>query len=60
MNPHCLALSIVAGSLANYFMGKRTAEMKPADILRQLKLMIHNQNIIDARTLRFFFHYLLA
>jgi ABC-type antimicrobial peptide transport system permease subunit len=31
-----LAISIVAGVLACYFMGKRTARMKPADILRKL------------------------
>jgi ABC-type antimicrobial peptide transport system permease subunit len=31
-----LALSLVAGGLASFVMGKRTARMKPADILRQL------------------------
>jgi putative ABC transport system permease protein len=31
-----LATSIVAGVLASYFMGKRTARMKSADILRRL------------------------
>jgi len=31
-----LAVSLIAGSLASYFMGKRTASMKPAEILRQL------------------------
>ncbi len=31
-----LALSLVAGGLASYVMGKRTARMKPAEILRQL------------------------
>jgi putative ABC transport system permease protein len=31
-----LALSLVAGAMASYFMGKRTARMKPAEILRQL------------------------
>jgi len=31
-----LGLSLVAGVLASYFMGKRTARMKPADILRRL------------------------
>jgi putative ABC transport system permease protein len=31
-----LALSLAAGSMASYFMGKRTARMKPAEILRQL------------------------
>ena len=31
-----LALSLVAGGLASYVMGKRTARMKPLDILRQL------------------------
>ena len=31
-----LAVSLIAGSLASYFMGKRTARMKPAEILRQL------------------------
>jgi putative ABC transport system permease protein len=31
-----LALSLVAGGMASYFMGKRTARMKPAEILRQL------------------------
>ena len=30
-----LALSLVAGGMASYFMGKRTARMKPAEILRQ-------------------------
>jgi putative ABC transport system permease protein len=31
-----LAVSLIAGSLASYFMGKRTGRMKPAEILRQL------------------------
>jgi putative ABC transport system permease protein len=31
-----LALSLLAGALASYFMGRRTARMKPADILRKL------------------------
>lgn len=31
-----LALSILAGALATYFMGRRTARMKPVDILRKL------------------------
>ena len=31
-----LALSLVAGAMASYLMGKRTARMKPAEILRQL------------------------
>ena len=31
-----LALSLAAGAMATYFMGKRTARMKPAEILRQL------------------------
>jgi len=31
-----LALSLVAGGMASYFMGKRTARMKPAEILRQI------------------------
>jgi len=31
-----LALSLAAGSMASYFMGKRTSRMKPADILRKL------------------------
>jgi putative ABC transport system permease protein len=31
-----LALSLVAGGMASYFMGKRTARMKPVDILRRL------------------------
>jgi putative ABC transport system permease protein len=31
-----LALSLASGSMASYFMGKRTARMKPAEILRQL------------------------
>ena len=31
-----LALSVVAGGLASYFMGRRTARMKPVDILRRL------------------------
>ncbi len=29
-------LSVVTGSLASYFMGRRTARMKPSDILRKL------------------------
>jgi ABC-type antimicrobial peptide transport system permease subunit len=31
-----LALSVIAGAMASYAMGRRTARMKPADILRQL------------------------
>jgi ABC-type antimicrobial peptide transport system permease subunit len=31
-----LALSLFAGSLASYFMGRRTSRMKPVDILRKL------------------------
>jgi len=31
-----LVLSLVAGGMASYVMGKRTARMKPAEILRQL------------------------
>jgi putative ABC transport system permease protein len=31
-----LALSLTAGGLASYVMGRRTARMKPVDILRQL------------------------
>lgn len=31
-----LALSLLAGGLASYFMGRRMAKMKPADILRRL------------------------
>lgn len=31
-----LVLSLVAGGMSSYVMGKRTARMKPADILRQL------------------------
>jgi putative ABC transport system permease protein len=31
-----LALALAAGVMASYFMGKRTARMKPAEILRQL------------------------
>ncbi len=31
-----MALSLVAGGMASYFMGKRTSRMKPVDILRQL------------------------
>jgi putative ABC transport system permease protein len=31
-----LALSLVAGAMASYLMGKRTARMKPVEILRQL------------------------
>ena len=31
-----LALSLMAGGLASYFMGRRTARMKPADILRKM------------------------
>jgi ABC-type antimicrobial peptide transport system permease subunit len=31
-----LALSLVAGGMASYVMGKRTARMKPAEILRQI------------------------
>jgi ABC-type antimicrobial peptide transport system permease subunit len=31
-----LALSLASGSMASYSMGKRTARMKPAEILRQL------------------------
>ena len=31
-----LALSLMAGGLASYVMGRRTARMKPADILRKM------------------------
>jgi putative ABC transport system permease protein len=31
-----LALSLLAGALASYFMGRRTSRMKPVDILRKL------------------------
>ena len=31
-----LALSLVAGGLASYVMGRRTARIKPAEILRKL------------------------
>ena len=31
-----LALSLFAGALASYFMGRRTSRMKPVDILRRL------------------------
>ena len=31
-----LALSLTAGGLASYFMGRRTARMKPAEILRNM------------------------
>jgi len=31
-----LALSLGSGALASYFMGRRTARMKPVDILRRL------------------------
>jgi putative ABC transport system permease protein len=31
-----LALSLVAGGMASYFMGKRTSRMKPAEILRNM------------------------
>ncbi len=31
-----LVLSLAAGGMASYFMGKRTTRMKPAEILRQL------------------------
>jgi putative ABC transport system permease protein len=31
-----LAVSLIAGSLASYFMGRRTSRMKPVEILRQL------------------------
>ena len=31
-----LALSLIAGGLASYLMGRRTAKMKPAEILRRL------------------------
>ena len=31
-----LALSLTAGGLASYAMGRRTARMKPVEILRQL------------------------
>ncbi len=31
-----LVLSLIAGGLASYFMGRRTARMKPADILRKM------------------------
>jgi ABC-type antimicrobial peptide transport system permease subunit len=31
-----LALALMAGGLASYFMGRRTSRMKPAEILRKL------------------------
>ena len=31
-----LALSLIAGALASFFMGRRTSRMKPVDILRKL------------------------
>ena len=31
-----LALSLISGGLASYFMGRRTSRMKPADILRKM------------------------
>jgi ABC-type antimicrobial peptide transport system permease subunit len=31
-----LLLSLVAGALASYFMARRTARMKPVDILRKM------------------------
>jgi ABC-type lipoprotein release transport system permease subunit len=31
-----ILLSLIAGGLASYAMGKRAARMKPAEILRQL------------------------
>jgi putative ABC transport system permease protein len=31
-----IALSLMAGALASFFMGRRTSRMKPADILRRL------------------------
>ena len=31
-----MALSLLVGCVSGYFLGKRTAQMKPADILRQL------------------------
>ena len=31
-----LALSLMAGALASFFMGRRTSRMKPVDILRRL------------------------
>jgi putative ABC transport system permease protein len=31
-----LALSLLAGALASFFMGRRTSRMKPGDILRKL------------------------
>jgi ABC-type antimicrobial peptide transport system permease subunit len=31
-----LALSLIAGGLASYVMGRRTARMKPAEILRKM------------------------
>jgi ABC-type antimicrobial peptide transport system permease subunit len=31
-----LALSLIAGAMASYVMGKRTSRMKPAEILRRL------------------------
>jgi putative ABC transport system permease protein len=31
-----LALSLVAGAMASYFMGRRTSRMKPAEILRNM------------------------
>jgi len=30
------SLSLLAGGLASYFMGRRMAKMKPADIMRRL------------------------
>jgi ABC-type antimicrobial peptide transport system permease subunit len=31
-----IALSLMAGALASFFMGRRTSRMKPVDILRRL------------------------
>jgi uncharacterized membrane protein YfcA len=31
-----LVLSLLAGGIASYFMGRRMAKMKPSDILRRL------------------------
>ncbi len=36
LSTSALALSLLAGALATYFMGRRTARMKPIDILRKL------------------------
>lgn len=36
LSASALALSLLAGALASYFMGRRTSRMKPVDILRKL------------------------